>query len=165
MFWLISLFVVGFVGFLIGKKEMNSDSGLFCAMFAGLCWMLVCATAHTSFIKPEFSSENIKLISNEVIALDEHYQKIDKIGNIKFLLPVKDGKITREKEFVITSNLPEFEEIFSGEREDCYVVKSDKYKEVVLQAYEFNDSFFYIGGFIDPIYILVLPESIANEYY
>lgn len=165
MFWLISLFVVGFVGVLIGKKEKNSDSGLFCAMFAVLCWMLVCTVAHISFIKPEFSSENIRLISNEVIVLDEHYQKTDKIGNVRFLLPVKDGKLIREKEFVITPNLPEFKEIFNGERKDCYVVKSNKYKEAVLQVYKFKESFFYIGEIIDSIYVLVLPESIANEYY
>lgn len=159
MFWLISLFVVGFFGFLVGKKENGSDSGMFCAMFVALCWTLICAAAHTCFIKPEFSSENIKLISNEVIVLDEHYQKTDKSGNVKFLLSVKDGKITREKEFVITPNLPEFEEIFNGEREECYVVKSDKYKEVVLQVYKFKDSFFYVGDFIDSIYVLVLPEN------
>ena len=162
MFWLILTIVVCCIAFIIGNYfEMRPMGGYYVLISFLLCG-LVCSLFHV-YMKPEFSAENIRLVDNDVIRLDEHFHKKDIEGNIRVLIPVSVNKGTRDYEFVITSDLPEFEEIFNGKRKSCYVIKSDKYKDVVLQVYKFKSSFFCIGDLVDPIYILAIPENHVYE--
>lgn len=156
MFWLIFGIIVVGIFFVAGIATEGPKSAFLLGALVSLAWVSVIVPIGHVLTEPKVSVESIELVNNTLIELDECYQRKNSDGSINVLVPVERNK---ERAFIIPVNLPEFEEIGNASQDNYFVVKSDKYTEVVLQTYRFKTTFFFVSKYSPSIYVLMIPVN------
>lgn len=159
MIWVIILVVV-VIAVVIYSAWYTWDclATLMAALYTTLILTCVLGIGH-ALTAPEFAIENVKLFETRPVALEECFSKKSSDGSTIVIIPV-NGK---DKQFVITEELPRFEELFDAPNQEYYVVRSAEASEVVLETYGYKGSFWYLENFGMSMHVLVIPESFEYE--
>lgn len=159
MFWVI-LLVVAVIAVAIYSAWVtrNHWAAIVSALYTSLIFLCILGIGH-AVTEPEFAIENVKLFETRPVALEECFSKKSSDGSTIVIISV-NGK---DKQFVITEELPRFEELFDAPNQEYYVVRSAEASEVVLETYGYKGNFWYIENFGMSMHVLVIPESFEYE--